>query len=133
MMPRFVSVSPSSADSLAARLVVKLQITDPRYDFLSSYGIGFMDLLPARIGSDKVLDASVAALLAAHGDLGKPEPEPEFWRKYGTTLRALQMSLTAPKRADPFHVLAAIYIIWAIQVGPSFSVLVYAQNHPYRN
>jgi hypothetical protein len=97
-------------------------VTDVRYD-LSCYG-GFLNQIPARLGRNPALDASVGALTTAFPALYTQRLLPDAISRYIDALRALRICLQDPATAKSLDTLCAIYLILVCQVRPDAIIAI---------
>jgi hypothetical protein len=90
-------------------------VTDVRYD-LACYG-GFLNQIPARLGKNPALDASVGAITAAFPSLYTQQLPPDAISRYIDALRAL-------RTANSVDTLCAIYLILVCQVRPNAIIVI---------
>jgi hypothetical protein len=97
-------------------------VTDVRYD-LACYG-GFLNQIPARLGKNPALDASVGAITAAFPSLYTQQLPPDAISRYIDALRALRICLQDPATANSVDTLCAIYLILVCQVRPNAIIVI---------
>ena len=86
-----------------------------RYNLLWTYGLFFEDI-PARLGTNEALDASISALTASHSSLcAHRTVSIEALRRYSRALRVLRSYLTEPARATSSETLCAVLVLIVCQ------------------
>ncbi|KAL4892820.1 hypothetical protein BDV59DRAFT_178687 [Aspergillus ambiguus] len=94
---------------LIESLVSLLKVQDVRYD-LSYYGV-FFDQIPRYIGTSKVLDASINALVSIFPSLYTEDVSRQALIQYGNALKTLRSTLQDPTESKSVGTMCAIYLI----------------------
>lgn len=108
-----ILANPSTAiTTLAASLISIIKPTCPlRYNLWWSYGAFFNDI-PARLGTNEALDASISALTVSHSSFCiHRNVSIEALRRYSRALGILRSYLTDPARATSSETLCAVLVL----------------------
>lgn len=103
-----------------------------RFNLAWTYGDIFQDL-PQRLGRNKALDASIAALTSAHTDFctNRQELSPQTLQAHGLALSNVRICLSDPEVAAMPETLCAVYLLLICQVSLPIPVSSPSNRHSH--